>query len=77
MADPYTAPATPVAKPTAGDPAAAEQAAADELYDSLKPMADTAGRDYMVARIPPAQMPLVQAKLDADFPPPPEAAPTA
>lgn len=48
-----------------------ELAAAQELYDSLKPYAEVQARDYIMARMPPAQAALMQDQIDADFPPPP------
>lgn len=47
-----------------------ELAAAQELYDELKPQAELQGRNYIVARMPPAKAALVQDQIDADFPAP-------
>ena len=66
------------AAPVADDPVAEnEQAAAEELYNELKPMAELQGRNYIIARMPPAKAALVQDMIDADFPAPVEPPPPA
>lgn len=72
VAPAYVAPATQaVVEPRVLTPA--EQETVDNLYMELKPQATKAARDYVLARTPPQFQEAMGMKIDADFPPPPEA----
>jgi hypothetical protein len=48
-----------------------ETAAADLLYDELKPMATATAREYVLARTPAAYQEYMVTKIEADWPAPP------
>jgi hypothetical protein len=50
-----------------------ETAAADLLYDELKPMAVASARDYVLARTPARYQEYMTTKIEADWPAPPVA----
>lgn len=50
-----------------------EQATCDALYVTLKPEATAEARKYVLVRTPSRLQEAMGAKIDADFPPPPEA----
>jgi hypothetical protein len=67
-------PAAAQAEPMAAPPlTAAEQETLDMLYAELKPMAISGAREYVLARTPVYLNAAMQDKINADFPPPPEA----
>jgi hypothetical protein len=51
----------------------AEQETVDTLYAELKPQAIAGAREYVTARTPVPLQAAMAAKIDVDFPPPPEA----
>jgi hypothetical protein len=61
---PQAAPAAVVLTPE-------ETAAADLLYDELKPPATEAAREYVLARTPALFQEYMMTKIDADWPAPP------
>jgi hypothetical protein len=53
----------------------AEQEQCDALYEELKPQAISTARGFVLARTPVPLQEAMNAKIDADFPPPAPPAP--
>lgn len=76
MSDVYTGAANAPAAQVVAEPKVltpAEQETVDNLYLELKPEALAAARNYVMSRTPAQFQEAMKAKVDADFPPPPEA----
>lgn len=56
-------------KPVIPEPTEAERKLAEQTYADLKKQADNTGRDYILARMPVSQRRILQAEIDADYPP--------
>jgi hypothetical protein len=78
MALPYAQPAAQAPQPFNAQPEVVplvltpeEQAELDLLYETLKPAATEAARDYVLARTPAKYQVDMMAKIEADWPVPP------